>query len=471
MEIIGRKHEQELLHNCQTSGKPEFVAVYGRRRVGKTYLVKQFFADQFDFYTTGIYEGTREEQLTFFCKQLTLYSHTTYPVVDNWFDAFDLLKSHLMQLKKKKRITVFIDEMPWLDTPKSRFIKAFELFWNSWGAQQANLMLIVCGSATTWMTHKLIGSKGGLHNRITQQIHLAPFNLRETEEFLTAKGIRYNRYQIVENYMVMGGTPYYLDLLRPQYSMSQNIDQLFFAPNAPLREEYNLLFRSLFNDAEIYKKIVEAIGKKAKGMTLAEIKKTLRLGDSGRLSEVIDNLCNCDIIQKYYAFGKKQKDAIYQLTDQYTLFYLHFIKGQNSRDEHQWSNMLDSPQRTAWSGYAFEQVCMHHIPQIKRQLGIAGVLTNVCSWNVSDGSSHEQIDLVIDRRDGVVNLCEIKYARAPYTLSAQYINHMNERMETFREKTKTRKALHLTMITTYGLKPNQYSGMVQSEVIMDHLFT
>ena len=247
-----------MLRMCYDSGKPEFVAVYGRRRIGKTFLVRQYFKDQFDFYTTGIYAGTREEQLAFFCKRLNVHSGGAFPVVNNWFDAFDQLQTYLSGLRKR-RIVVFIDELPWLDTPKSRFTKALELFWNSWGCQRERLMLVVCGSATTWMTEKLIGDKGGLHNRLTRSLRLQPFTLRETELMLRSQSVRLDRYQILENYMIMGGTPYYLSLLQPGMSLSQNIDSLFFSADAPLRKEYDFLLRSLFNDSAMYRNVIETI--------------------------------------------------------------------------------------------------------------------------------------------------------------------------------------------------------------------
>lgn len=468
MEIIGRKEEQQLLKTRYESGKPEFIAVYGRSRVGKTFLVRQFFNDKFDFYITGIYQGSRQEQLNNFGKQLNQYAKSPFPTVNNWFDAFDQLKIYLTHLKKK-RIVLFFDELPWLDTPKSRFLKALELFWNSWGAQQERLMLVVCGSATTWMTQKLIGDRGGLHNRLTSSIYLSPFTLGESEQYLVKQGIRMSRYELVENYMVMGGTPYYLSLLQPGLSLSQNIDKLFFNRNAPLRREYDFLFRSLFNDSEIYKNVVECIARKNKGLTLAELKKHLKLNDSGKITEVLTNLCNCDFVTKYYAFGKKQRDAIYQLSDLYTLFYLKFVKAYG-HDELQWSNMLDNPKHTVWSGYAFEQVCFHHLRQIMRKLGILGVLTQTCSWQMTDGTSREQIDMVIDRNDQVINLCEMKFTRTPFEISRHYIDHMNSRLESFRNATHTNKALHLTMVTTYGVKPGLYSGLIQSEVTMDDLF-
>ena len=468
-KIIGRQVEKQILEKCYESGKAEFVAVYGRRRIGKTYLIRNFFKDKFDFYITGIYEGTREEQLAFFNRQLNSYSSQWFPLVDNWYDAFEQLKVFLSASKKKRKV-VFIDELPWLDTQKSRFLKAFELFWNSWASTQQNLMLVVCGSATTWMTEKLLGNKGGLHNRVTQSISLAPFSLGETEQFIKSIGIEWDRLQIAECYMVMGGIPYYLSKLEKGMSLSQNIDRLFFAKGAELRSEYAFLFRSLFNDSDIYKKVAETLGKKALGMTRQEIQQALNLQDGGRLTEVLRNLQRCDFIRKYQGFGQKERGSLYQLTDLYTLFYLRFLNDDAEHDEHAWTNMVDSPLRRTWRGYAFEQVCLHHIPQIKTRLGIAGVLTNVCAWSGKTEAGSGQIDLVIDRRDNVVNLCEIKFSTAPFILTKEYMLKMQTRKELFRMSTKTRKALHLTMVTTYGVAPGMYSGQIQSEVMLDHLF-
>ncbi|MBR1940920.1 MAG: ATP-binding protein [Bacteroidaceae bacterium] len=468
-ELIGRLHEQQLLKACFESNKAELVAVYGRRRIGKTFLVRKFFKDSFDFYTTGIYEGTREEQLSFFNKQLNSYSNLSFPKANNWFDAFDQLKM-LLSASRKKRKVVFFDELPWLDTQKSRFLKAFELFWNSWASAQSQLMIVVCGSATTWMTEKLFGDKGGLHNRVTQSIGLAPFTLNETEQYLKSIGIEWDRLQITECYMTMGGVPYYLSKLKKGYSLSQNIDSLFFTKGAELRLEYAFLFRSLFRDSELYRKVVEVLSRKAMGMTRQELLIALKLDDGGRLTEILRNLQLCDFIRKYQGFGMKERNSLYQLTDLYTLFYLHFLSDGTEYDEHSWTNMVDNPKRQSWRGYAFEQVCLHHIAQIKASLGISGVLTNVCSWiGKADGGSG-QIDLLIDRRDDVVNLCEMKFANAPFVLTKDYMLKMQTRKELFRQATKTRKALHLTMVTTYGVAPGVYSGQIQSEVTLEQLF-
>lgn len=466
--FIGREEECKILEDCYRSGKAEFVAVFGRRRIGKTYLVKQFFKDRIDFYVTGIYEGKKSEQLAAFNKALNQYDKDSYPLVDNWFDAFEQLKS-LISHSSRKRVVVFIDELPWFDTGKSRFAKALELFWNSWGADQTKLMLVVCGSATTWMTQKLIGSKGGLYNRITRSIRLAPFTLKETAEFIASKNLGFNVAQVVECYMILGGTPYYLDLLKKGLSLSQNIDALFFASSAPLRIEYKFLFQSLFKDSNNYARVITLLSKKLKGMTQKEIKDELKLSDGGNLTEILNNLCDCEFIRKYSAFGKNKREAMYQLIDIYSLFYLRFVGDDQGKDPHYWSNINEASVKASWQGYAFENVCLHHLPQIRVALGIQNIITNACSWMSNDKNNGAQIDLVLERNDQVVDLCEIKYCNTLYEISKEYANKMTDRINLFKNQTKTRKALHLVMITPFGLKSNLYQGIVQNEITLDDL--
>lgn len=451
------------------SGKPELIAVYGRRRVGKTYLVRQYFKDDFAFYSTGIYEGTKKEQLAFFNKQLNEKANGAYPLANDWFSAFDQLKHLLMHSDKKTKV-IFLDELPWMDTPRSRFLKAFETFWNSWGCSQPDVKLIVCGSATTWMTDKFLGGKGGLHGRVTRNIPLAPFNLSETEQLLAKQGINWNRRQVLDCYMVFGGIPYYLSLLQKKLSVVQNVDALFFAQSAQLKNEYDFLFKSLFSQAETYKSVVALLAKKAMGLSRQEIIQSLKLQDNGGVSEILDNLCKCDFIRKYSAFGKTERDALFQLTDLFSLFYLKFVKGYHGQDANRWGNMLDTPTQNIWRGYAFEQVCLLHIPQIKKALGINGIQSDISSWHYRDEHQGGQIDMVIDRRDQTINLCEMKYSAGPYEITKAYDEKLIQRRELFRQQTKTRKSLHLTIISTHGLLPNKYSDDIQSEVTMEELF-
>ena len=469
MGIVGRKYEVNLLEISCKSEKAELIAVYGRRRVGKTFLIRQYFGDKFDFYMTGIYNGTRKEQLTYFNKQINSYANGCYPMVDNWFDAFDQLKHYLSRIKRKN-IFVFFDEMPWMDTQNSRFLKAFELFWNSWGCNCPQLKLIICGSATTWMTDKVLGNKGGLHGRVTRSIYLAPFTLLETEQLLASQGIKWTRHQTMDCYMVFGGIPYYISLLQKNLSVVQNVDALFFAQAAQLKEEYDFLFHSLFEQADIYQSVVELLAKKSKGLTRLEIINALHLSDNGSTTTIINNLCRCDFIRRYSAFGKVERNVLYQLTDLFTLFYLKFVKGYNGQDEHRWSNMLESPTQRTWSGYAFEQVCLLHIPQIKKALGINGIQSDVSSWMSADPANGGQIDMVIDRKDQTINLCEMKYASIEFEINKSYDRQIQQRRELFRKQTQTRKALHLTFVTPFGLARNKYYSEVQSEVTMEELF-
>lgn len=474
--IIGRQREQQMLAEYCESGKAELIAVYGRRRVGKTFLVRRFFHDDFDFYFTGSFETPRTIQLKLFKGELERYSGQKRKKPADWFEAFEQLRDYLSSLQKD-RIVVFLDELPWMDTPKSNFLQAFSYFWNSWASTQPKIKLVVCGSATTWMLSKLIGDKGGMHGRVNRQIYLRPFNLAETEAFLQQKGIIWNRYQITETYMTMGGIPYYIDMLEPSLPFNENIDNLFFVEGAALRTEYNFIFRSLFKDSQIYRAIVEALSKKSIGMTQNDIAEAIHSEQNGTLSDALTNLCKCDFLRTYRAFGKKQKEQMYQLVDLYSLFYLKFVEPTGSQDEHFWSNMQDTGERRSWEGYAFEQVCLHHIPQIKDKLRIGGILSEACSWQCrpyvdEEGNKHKgaQIDLLIDRRDDVIDICEMKFANHDYVITADYDQRLRERMATFRYLTGTKKALHTILVTTYGLAKNKYSGNIQQVVTLDDLF-
>ena len=472
-DIIGRETEIKLLEELYSSAKAELVAVYGRRRVGKTFLVRSLLGDRFDFYVTGKYQGSRKDELEIFHDRLLSCSGFPYPLPGSWKEAFAQLRHYIENLNKK-RVVVFIDEMPWLDTPRSKFVSEFDSFWNDWASTQPKLMMVICGSATTWMNTHVINQKGGLHGRCTRKIKLSQFTLHETELFLKSKNINWNRHQIAECYMIMGGTPYYLDMLQKGWSVPQNIDFLFFRKDAELKSEYSILVDSLFKDSQVYRRVIALLARNSKGMTRREIMTSLGIGDGGTITDVLENMVNCDFLRDYVAFGKSERDTMYQLTDMYVLFYHRFMKNAGGIDEHFWTNSIDTPSRRSWSGYAFEQLCMNHIPQIKESLGIRGILSNVCSWyqpkDAAKGLPGGQIDMLIDRRDQVINVCEAKFSASPYVISKKYLDEMLSRMETFRAATKTRSALHLTMLVASGLAQNEYAGSVQSIVTLESLF-
>jgi len=470
MAIIGRKTEQEALKRFTESNKAEFVAVWGRRRVGKTFLIREFFNNKFTFYHTGLANTGIETQLNSFNSSLNNYSTFSYPKAKTWFDSFEQLKHLLSKSRKKGKKVVFIDEMPWMDTPRSGFLAALEHFWNGWASGEKNILLIVCGSASSWITNKLINNHGGLHNRVTQQIRLRPFTLLECEKYYQMQHIVMSHREMVENYMILGGIPFYLSLMQKQFSMAQNVDNLLFAEDAALKNELQNLYASLFKKAENHIKIVEALGNKVKGLTRDEILNVTKLPNGGSTNRVLEELELSGFIRRYRSYGKKIRQSLYQLIDFYTLFYFNFLKDNAFNDEHYWTNFIENARHRAWSGYAFEQVCLAHLTQIKQKLSILGVLTNTYSWISNNKENGAQIDLVIERNDKVINLCEMKYASEEFTIDKKQDENLRHKRAVFKEETKTRKALHLTMITTYGIKHNQYWGNIQSEVTVNDLF-
>lgn len=467
--LIGRKKELEKLRSHLQSRKSEFVAVYGRRRVGKTFLVRKAYDNDFAFQLTGLANVSMRQQLSQFHAALAKYAPDENWVPEpapDWFVAFRQLIGLLEKLPEDGKKVVFLDELPWLDTKNSKFLTGLEHFWNSWASARDDIVLIVCGSAASWMLNHLIKNKGGLHNRITDRIKLDPFSLAETEEFLREKDAVYNRYQTLLLYMVFGGIPFYQDLIQPGKSAMQNINDLCFERNAPFRIEYENLYASLFKKHERHVAVIEALATKGKGLSRAEIIQRSKIPGGGGLTRILKELEESNFIRRYKAFGKKERESLYQLVDFYSLFYLRFIKKADEDDENFWINSLETPAFYAWAGYAFEMACLHHLPQIKKALGISGVQTSVSAWH----SPEAQIDLLIDRKDQVINVCEMKFSISPFVIDKKYSESLRNKLGYFRQATGTRKALFLTMITTYGVERNKYSGLVQNSLEMGVLF-
>lgn len=467
--IIGRAQEQQELTKLYHSSRPEFIAVYGRRRVGKTFLVREFFENKFSFQFTGIANATTEEQLLNFNLTLRRYLKQEISIAKNWLEAFEQLIDYLDNCSDDRKV-VFIDELPWLDTPRSSFIQALEHFWNGWASARNDMLLIVCGSATSWMTDKLINSHGGLYNRITSSIKLEPFTLSECEAYFKSRDIDLSRYQITECYMVMGGIPFYLSLVEKGLSIYQNIDRLFFSTNAKLRNEFYNLYASLFRNADNYIKVVETLSGKMKGLTRDEIASSSKIPSSGNLTIVLRNLESCGFIRSYTSFGKKQRNRLYQLIDAYTLFYYKFIKENTYNDDRFWTNSLDTPRHYSWAGYAFEIVCLHHIKEIKSSLGISGIVSNVSSWRSSHSDNGAQIDLLIDRKDQTISMCEMKFSGSEFEIDKSYEEVLKNKRFSFINETKTKKSVYLTMVTTYGIKQNKHAAIIQNQVTVDNLF-
>ena len=469
--IIGRKNELAQIEQYYNSGKAEFIAVYGRRRVGKTFLIRQHFKNQFAFDMTGVMEGTKSEQMTAFHAALKTYGYKGNKN-QNWIDAFFSLRQLLeSKIEKGKRCVIFIDEIPCLDTPKAGFINALGHFWNNWANWQSEIMLIVCGSATSWMVRNLIDNHGGLHDRITHEIHLHPFTLRETEEFFTHNGFAWNRLSIIQAYMAIGGVPYYMSLFERTDNPATGLDRLFFSGNAELKKEYRRLFSSLFKNSQPYIEIISLLAKHPKGMTREEMCNALKTNNNGKFGDMLTDLVYCDFLHKYNVREKgiKTNSAIYQLIDFYTIFYNAFAS-KNIVEEHFWTRNINTPEINTWYGLSFERICKAHIKQIKAALGISSVSTESYTWRTNKIEKGAQIDLIIDRADNTINLCEVKYSEDLYSLNKEEYFKIQNRIKIFKDTTGTRSSIIPTMITTFGMKDGMYSDQIIAKIDMDALF-
>lgn len=483
--LIGRDNEKIELETALESDKSEFVAVYGRRRVGKTFLIREVCNYSFAFEHTGIKSVKSEDgqtnlsksdgmkyQLAEFAESLRRYGQNKIKRLKSWREAF-LKLSELLERKPSGRKIVFLDECPWMDTPRSDFLPALDHFWNGWCTMRKDIVLIICGSAASWVVGQIDGDIGGLHNRLTRHIYLRPFNLGECRRFAEAKGLVMTRTQLLECYMIFGGVAYYWDLLRKDQGLAQNIDRLLFARGGALADEYSHLYRALFRKPEPYMAVVRALGTKKCGMNRDEIIAETGLVGNGKLTEVLRTLEQCDFIRAYSLPNKAKNDRIYQLIDNFTLFYFKFMDGVVNPMPNFWSAAEQTQAVRIWCGHAFERVALQHIDQIKAKLGISGVITRVFGWRyraADDGDSGTQIDLVIDRDDRVTNLCEVKYRKGEFAIDEKYDLQLQTRRETFIAETGTANAVHLTMITVNGVRRNSYWNDIQSEVTLDDLF-
>lgn len=475
--MIGREKEVKELNKLYDRNRAELVAVYGRRRVGKTYLIDETFAGRITFRHAGLSpadedaKGLLRAQLDHFYNSLLLFGMEKSKKPDNWLDAFLLLEQFLQKNDNGSRQLVFLDELPWLDTPRSGFIRAFEGFWNNWGCHRKNLMVVVCGSANSWMMNSLINNHGGLYNRVTYEIKLAPFTLRECEAFFQANNIRLSRYDIAQSYMIFGGIPYYLGYFDGEYSLAQNVDRMIFARNAKLKDEYDRLYQSVFINPDTEKAIVTFLATRNAGFTRKEIAEKLGVSDGGRLSKNLNALIASDFVVKYVPFGMGKREEHYKVVDPFCLFYLHFAREINAGSESFWQENVTAQPVVTWRGLAFEHVCFNHIPQIKKALGISGVVTSASAWSKrEDDQEGTQIDLLLTRNDNVLNMCEIKYYGGNFTVKKDDYLTLLGRQELLMSKVSPKMTIRSTLITTFGLTQNEYSGVFTNVITLDDLF-
>lgn len=477
MKLIGRIEEGKELNRLYESDSPEFIAVFGRRRVGKTFLINELFSTRFSFKFTALSpidensetKITTKDQLKHFKEALHRYGYTGKRRILDWFDAFYALEE-MLEIYENERMVVFIDELPWLDSKGSKFVSALEMFWNSWGNCH-NLMLIICGSANSWMTKKILNNYGGLYNRITYEIELYPFTLKECESFFKERNINLSRYDITQTYMVLGGIPYYLERIEGRLSFAQNIDRLFFKKTALLKREFDNLFKSTFKNYELISKIVRLLFKKSIGYTRSEIASLLNLEDGEALGNAFNAITSSGFVIKYRPLIGKEKKLYYKLVDPFCLFYLRFIDGNTSFDEHMFERNYSSQKVSTWRGLMFENICFKHIEQIKNALNIKIVSSETYPFIFfNEGKIESQIDLIIDRKDNIVNLCEAKFYCGEYLLTKDDYLKLIHKNELVSLSVNKRKVVSNVLITTFALKKNEYSSIYNNVVTLDDLF-
>lgn len=475
--IIGRKQEIAELTRRYESGRAEFIAVYGRRRVGKTYLINEVLRDNMVFHHTGLspYDRKRKvtlkDQLQNFHFSLIRYGMEGIAQPKSWMEAFFLLEQLLERLDNGTRQVVFIDELPWMDTPRSAFLTALEAFWNGWGCSRHNLCFVVCGSATSWMLDNIINNKGGLYGRLTCEMKLPPFTLLECEQFFESRKINMSRYNIIQAYMILGGIPFYLDCFNPALSLAQNIDTLFFNPKAKLGDEFERLFNSVFDNASACMKIIRFLGKRHAGYRRDEIARETGINSNGDFTKMLKALIASDFVTKYVPFGYANNEEYYKLSDCFCWFWLHFKEKLGITEQDYWLHHMKEPDITSWRGIAFEEVCLQHVYQIKAAMQIAGVASKESSLIIKGDKEMEgmQIDLLIDRADDVVNVCEMKYSKAPYIVTKAYANKLRTRLSALENMMKE-KTYHMTLVSTNGIERNEHSDIFTNVISTDDLF-
>ncbi|MCW3074569.1 MAG: ATP-binding protein [Flaviaesturariibacter sp.] len=474
-EIIGRREEKAVLQSAVASKEAELVAIYGRRRIGKTYLIRNYYEDRIAFELTGMNNGSLKAQLLQFSKALQQATRSPLALTppQSWVSAFTALEQVLGKASKKKKWVLFFDEFPWLNSRKSGFLEAFDHFWNTWASRQPNLIVVICGSAASWMINNVVNAKGGLHNRITRSIRLLPFSLSETKAYINSLSVNLDHYQILQLYMAFGGVPHYLRNVERGRSATQLINKICFTGTGALRDEFTNLYQSLFESAGNHIKTVKALSKTPKGLTRQEIIDVCGFSSGGGTSDMLNELEQSGFILSAIPYNKTFRESIYRLTDEFSLFYLRFMDGVKITGNDMWSLLSTTNTYKVWCGMSFEAICLKHIPQIKQALSIGGVHSEESPWRYggTKGESGAQIDLLIDRADRTVNICEMKFYTSQFTIDKAYATELERKLQVFQEQTKTKKSLFLTFLTTYGVKKNEYAArLIHNELTMDIFF-
>ena len=464
------------------SNQAELLALYGRRRVGKTFLVREVVEPLSGTFLeiTGTRSGASSLQRRRFREAIERAFPVGDPLPDfaSWDEALAHLSDSIERRVKERpneAIAVFFDELPWLATPRSHLLETLDYYWNARWSRIRQLKVVLCGSAASWMLRRIVRAKGGLHNRLTREIRLEPFTLAETREYLNGQKIRLKLRETLELYMALGGVPYYLDLLTPGESVPEAVGRLCFARSGPLRDEFESVFASLFEEHGEHIEIVRALAQRSAGMTRQELIGATSIASGGGLNRRLEELEESGFITRVEPFGAKVKNTQFRVIDQFCLFYLRWMEGAprgvlSRGGAAYWKARAQTPAYKSWSGYAFEGICLQHAREIERALEIDNLVTGVGAWrfvprDTTDVRRGAQVDLLFDRRDAVINLCELKFSDGPFVVSKAYAKELKEKVQLFEQHTKTKKRVILTLVAPFGLKANTWSEDLIERVV------
>lgn len=482
MQLIGRALEQKLLQEMLNSTNSEFLAVYGRRRIGKTFLIREYFKNKngLFFNITGAKDASLKDQIKHFTEEIArvFYNNITLTPGKNWDETFSILTKALTNLSKKKKVVLFFDELPWMATKNSKLLQTLDYYWNQYWSRNPKVKLIICGSSSSWIVDKVINNKGGLYNRITRQIHLQPFTLKEVKSFFNNKNIKLTNNQICKIYMAMGGVPHYLNYIQRGKSAAQNIDLMAFTKNGILAQEFDKLFASLFDMHELCIQLILIIAESNLGINQEEIFK--KIGTKGYVVlQKLKELQSAGFITKYIPYQRVKKGIYYKITDEYTLFYLKWIKPikdsliSESSAKGYFESQQNTPKFYNWAGYAFESICYKHIEKIRERLGLDVSAIPYPWWinNTAIGLDGAQIDLLFDRIDDSITICEIKFTNQSFNIDKQYAKDLERKIRIFKDITKTKKQIFLAIISANGVRNSKYLKELVSKVVtLDDLF-
>lgn len=477
--VIGRAKEKAELKTVLESKKSEFLGIYGRRRIGKTFLIREYFKNmkgvQFLSFQ-GQKDVDTKTQIDTFYHELEKQFKINYQLkrARDWQGAFHdfdkFIEKHTLE-NKKDVIVLFLDELPWFCNSKAGFLPALDYYWNQRWSANAKMKLIVCGSAASWMIKNVVNAKGGLHNRLTKKMYIAPFQFVEVKEFSKTNKLNFTDTQLLQIYMVLGGVPFYWSLLKKTTPISKQIDDLLFGKNAILKNELQNIFRSLFDNSELHLRIVKILSAAKSGIERNTLLNKCQIKSGGQASQYLDNLIHSGFIESFHLFGNKKKLTLFRLIDSFSYFDSYWSK-QSLGLVAFWQNKIQTPKLNTWAGYAFENFCLQHINQIIKALEIDRQVEAIHSWHSIDqnkkGDIEEkgaQIDLIIERMDGVLHVIEIKYSQNEFVLKKEDAKNILNKVDRFKEKTQYRGQIKINLVTPIGLKKGLWNDEVFDKTI------